>query len=122
MLTRFVRTQLILFTIASIVGVAVMLFAYMQVPTLLGIGRITVKMELPSTGGLYQFSNVTYRGSQIGKVTSVELTDKGAEATLSLDRSPKVPADLQAQVRSMSAVGEQYVELLPNTNSGPYLE
>ncbi|MFN3001793.1 MCE family protein [Mycolicibacterium wolinskyi] len=122
MLTRFVRTQLILFTIASVVGVAVMLFAYMQVPTLLGIGRITVKLELPATGGLYQFSNVTYRGSQIGKVTSVELTGRGAEATLSLDRSPKVPADLKAAVRSMSAVGEQYVDLLPRTDSGPYLQ
>ena len=122
MLTRFVRTQLILFTVASIVGVAVMLFAYMQVPTLLGIGRLTVKLELPATGGLYQFGNVTYRGSQIGKVTSVELTDRGAEATLSLDRSPKVPADLKAEVRSMSAVGEQYVDLLPNTDKGPFLE
>lgn len=121
MLTRFVRTQLILFTIASIVGVAVMLFAYMQVPTLLGIGRITVKLELPSTGGLYKFGNVTYRGSQIGKVTAVDLTANGAEATLSLDRSPKVPADLKAAVRSMSAVGEQYVDLLPRTDSGPFL-
>lgn len=91
MLTRFVRTQLILFTIASIVGVAVMLFAYMQVPTLLGIGRITVKLELPSTGGLYKFGNVTYRGSQIGKVTAVDLTANGAEATLSLDRSRRFP-------------------------------
>lgn len=122
MLTRFIRTQLILFTVASIVGVAVMLFAYMQIPTLLGVGRITVKLELPATGGLYQFSNVTYRGSQIGKVTSVALTEKGAEATLSLDRSPKVPADLQAEVRSMSAVGEQYVDLLPRTDSAPYLQ
>ncbi len=122
MLTRFVRTQLIIFTIASIVGVTVMLFAYIQVPTLLGLGRITVKVELPATGGVYQFSNVTYRGSQIGKVMSVALTDKGAEATLSLDRSPKVPANLQAQVRSMSAVGELYVDLLPRTDSPPYLQ
>ena len=45
MLTRLVRTQLIIFTIASVVGVAVMLFAYMQVPTLLGIGRLTVKLS-----------------------------------------------------------------------------
>ena len=48
MLTRFVRNQLIIFTIASIVGVAVMLFAYMQVPTLLGVGRLTVTLELPA--------------------------------------------------------------------------
>lgn len=122
MLTRFVRTQLILFTIASIVGVTVMIFGYMQLPTLLGLGRITVKLELPATGGLYRFSNVTYRGSEIGKVTAVDLTDRGAQATLSLATSPKVPADLQAEVRSMSAVGEQFVELLPRTDSGPYLE
>jgi phospholipid/cholesterol/gamma-HCH transport system substrate-binding protein len=122
MLTRFVRTQLVLFTIAAIVGVAVMLFTYMKLPTLLGLGRVTVTLQLPASGGLYQFGNVTYRGSQIGKVTGVKLTENGAEATLSLDRNPQVPADLKAEVRSMSAVGEQYVELLPNTSKGPYLE
>ena len=97
MLTRFVRNQLIIFTIASIIGVAVMLFAYMQVPTLLSVGRLTVTLEMPAAGGLYRFSNVTYRGVQIGKVTTVELTDNGAEATLSLDTSPKIPADLASQ-------------------------
>lgn len=122
MLTRFVRNQLIIFTIVSIVGVAVMLFTYVQVPTLLGIGRLTVKLELPAAGGLYRFSNVTYRGVQIGKVTSVVLTDKGAEATLRLATSPKIPADLTAEVRSVSAVGEQYVDLRPRTDSGPYLQ
>jgi virulence factor Mce-like protein len=122
MLTRFVRTQLIIFTIASIVGVAIMLFAYIQVPTLLGVGRLTVKLDLPATGGLYKFSNVTYRGLQVGKVTSIDLTDTGAQATLSLDTSPKIPADLKAEVRSMSAVGEQYVELLPRNDKAPYLD
>jgi phospholipid/cholesterol/gamma-HCH transport system substrate-binding protein len=122
MLSRFVRNQLIIFTIASIVGVAVMIFAYMQVPTLIGIGRVTVKLELPATGGLYRFSNVTYRGVQVGKVTSVALTENGAEATLKLDTSPKIPANLQAEVRSVSAVGEQYVDLRPRTDSGPYLQ
>ncbi len=73
MLTRFVRTQLIIFTIASIVGVGVMLFAYMQVPTLLGVGRLNVKLEMPAAGGLYRFSNVTYRGVQVGKVTDVRV-------------------------------------------------
>ena len=89
MLTRFVRNQLIIFTIASIIGVAVMLFAYMQVPTLLNVGRLTVTLEMPAAGGLYRYANVTYRGVQIGKVKSVELTDHGAEAVLSLNTSPK---------------------------------
>lgn len=122
MLTRFVRNQLIIFTIASVVGVAVMVFTYMQLPTLLGVGKINVKLELPASGGLYRFSNVTYRGVQIGKVTSVDLTDTGAVATMSLNTSPKIPVDLQADVRSISAVGEQYVDLLPRTKSGPYLK
>ena len=122
MLTRFVRNQLIIFTIASIIGVAVMLFAYMQVPTLLNVGRLTVTLELPAAGGLYRYSNVTYRGVQIGKVKSVELTDNGAEAVLSLNTSPKIPADLEANVLSVSAIGEQYVDLRPRTDSGPYLQ
>ncbi|ODR18236.1 MCE family protein [Mycolicibacterium porcinum] len=121
MLTRFIRTQLVIFTVASVIGIAAMAFSYMQVPTLLGIGRITVTLNLPGAGGLYRFGNVTYRGSQVGKVTAIEPTAQGAKATLSLQSSPKIPANLQAQVRSVSAIGEQYVELRPRTDAAPYL-
>lgn len=121
MLTPFIRIQLTIFTIASVIGVTVMFFQYMQVPTLLGLGRITVTLELPATGGLYRFSNVTYRGVQIGKVTSVEPTAVGARATLSIATSAKIPAELHAEVRSVSAVGEQYVDLIPRSGGSPYL-
>ena len=121
MLTRFVRIQLAIFTIVGTIGVIAMVLFYIQAPTLLGIGRMTVTLELPATGGLYRFSNVTYRGVQIGKVTAVGLTPTGAKATLSLSTSPKIPADLKAEVRSVSAVGEQYVDLRPRTDSPPYL-
>src|SRR5580693_35593 len=126
MLTRFVRIQLLIFAIVGTIGVIAMVLFYIQAPTLLGIGRMTVTLELPATGGLYRFSNVTYRGVQMGKVTSVELTQTGAKAKLSLNTSPKIPADLTAcperpgppdqcgaYVRSVSAVGEQYVDLRP---------
>ncbi|WP_297776781.1 MlaD family protein, partial [Mycobacterium sp.] len=121
MLTRFVRIQLAIFTVVGTIGVIAMVLFYIQAPTLLGIGRMTVTLELPATGGLYRFSNVTYRGVQLGKVTSVGLTPTGAKATLSLNTSPKVPADLTAEVLSVSAVGEQYVDLRPKTDSPPYL-
>src|SRR5947209_1764894 len=121
MLTRFVRIQLAIFTIVGIIGLAAMVFFYIQAPMLLGIGRITVSLELPATGGLYRCANVTYRGVQVGKVTAVSLTAHGAKATLSLGTSPKIPANLQADVLSVSAVGEQYVDLRPRTDSGPYL-
>lgn len=122
MLTRFVRTQLIIFTIASVVGLGTMIFVYLQAPVLFGIGRIGVTLQVPATGGLYQFSNVTYRGVEVGKVTEIRPTRSGAEITMSLQRSPKIPADLQANVRSVSAVGEQYVDLVPRTDGAPYLE
>lgn len=122
MLTRFVRTQLILFSIASVVGLGAMVFVYLQAPVLLGIGRMTVTLKLPNTGGLYEFSNVTYRGIEVGKVTGIEPTSDGVTVTMSLKSSPEIPADLQANVRSVSAVGEQYVDLEPRSDAGPYLE
>ncbi len=123
MLSRFVRIQLAIFAIVGTIGVIAMVLFYVQAPTLLGIGRMTVTLELPAAGGLYRFSNVTYRGVQVGKVTGVRLTDRGAEAKLSLGTSPKIPGppNLQAVVRSVSAVGEQYVDLRPRTDSPPYL-
>jgi virulence factor Mce-like protein len=121
MLTRFVRIQLTIFTIVSVIGLLLMIFVYLQAPTMLGIGHMTVRLELPAGGGLYRFSNVTYRGVQVGKVTSVDLTPNRVEATLSLDTSLNIPADLQADVRSISAVGEQYVDLRPRGNTTPYL-
>ena len=102
MLNRFIKTQLAIFAVAGTIGVLVMVFFYMQVPTLLGIGRMTVTLELPAAGGLYRFSNVTYRGVQVGQVTALKLKPGGAEATLSLGTSRKIPADLQAEVRSVS--------------------
>src|ERR1700722_4127681 len=121
MLTRFVRIQLAIFAIVGTIGVIAMVLFYIQAPTLLGIGRMTVTLELPTTGGLYRFSNVTYRGVQVGKVTAVALAANGAKATLSLGTSPKIPANLQADVLSVFAVDEQYVDLRPRTDSAPYL-
>ncbi|MGV0851887.1 MCE family protein [Mycolicibacterium phlei] len=121
MLTRFVRTQLIIFGTAAVIGMLVMALVYMQVPTLLGIGRITVTVELPNAGGLYRFSNVTLRGVKVGKVTELRLRPTSAVATLSLAPSPRIPADVRAEVRSMSAVGEQYLDLIPRSEGEPYL-
>jgi virulence factor Mce-like protein len=124
MLTRFVRIQLTIFTLLSLVGVIVMVFGFVQAPTLLGIGRITVTVELPNTGGLYRFANVTYRGVQVGKVTDLAVVNSPSlhtNATLSLEDSAHIPSDLVAEVHSVSAIGELYVDLVPRTDSGPTL-
>lgn len=121
LLSRFVRAQLVIFAVLSVIGLTVMLTVYARLPALLGVGTHTVYLELPESGGLYRFGNVTYRGVQIGKVTAVDLTPDGVRATLTIDAGPRIPADLDALVRSVSAVGEQYVDLRPRTDAGPYL-
>src|ERR1700753_1200984 len=78
----------------------------------MGIGQYTLKAELPASGGLYPTANVTYRGVTIGKVTDVEPTEKGAQATMSIADQYKVPLDASANVHSVSAVGEQYLDLV----------
>ena len=46
-----------------------MVFGYMSLPSLLfGVGRYDVTLELPAAGGLYERSNVTYRGTEVGQV------------------------------------------------------
>ncbi|MEU5762164.1 MlaD family protein [Nocardia sp. NPDC047648] len=121
LLSRLVRAQLLIFAVLSVVGLTTMATVYMRLPSLAGVGTISVSMELPTTGGLYRFGNVTYRGVEVGEVSSVELTGDGVRATLKIDSSHHIPADLTAEVRSVSAVGEQYVELRPRTDSPPYL-
>lgn len=120
-MTRQIIIQMAIFSVIAITALAVMVLGYMRLPTLLGVGQYRVTLELPETGGLYPRSNVTYRGVQVGEVKSVGLTDSGVEAVLSLNSDVGIPADLEAEVHSVSAVGEQFVQLLPRSGEGPEL-
>ena len=63
---------------------------------------------------------MTYRGIQIGKVTKVEPTEHGVRATLSIDDRYKIPIDASANVHSVSAIGEQYVDLVSTGDPGKF--
>ena len=93
MLTRFIKRQLVLFGILTVVALLVLGVCYLRIPTLMGIGQYQLKAEVPASGGLYPTANVTYRGITIGKVTAVEPTEKGAEATMSIDSTLSRPSD-----------------------------
>jgi phospholipid/cholesterol/gamma-HCH transport system substrate-binding protein len=91
-----------------------MAFDFMKLPeTLFGIGEYNVTVELPESGGLYQTSVVTYRGTDVGQVKSIEVTAAGVRAVLAMKSGTPVPSDVQASVHSRSAIGEQYIELTP---------
>jgi phospholipid/cholesterol/gamma-HCH transport system substrate-binding protein len=97
----------------TLVACSVMAFGFVKVPALLGIGRYDVTLELPATGGLYKSSVVTYRGDEIGRVSSIQVTRNGVDAELTLNSDTPIPSDVTAAVHSRSAVGEQFVELTP---------
>jgi phospholipid/cholesterol/gamma-HCH transport system substrate-binding protein len=113
MLTNRIKFQLATFAVVTLVAGAVMIFGYIRVPAMFGVGHYTVTVQLQRAAGLYSSGNVTYRGSEVGRITEVHLTDTGVEAVLSLRSDVQVPSDLDAQVHSTSSIGEQYVALLP---------
>src|SRR6201993_1824919 len=120
MLTRRIKIQLTVFATLTAIAVAVLVVHYLHMPTLMGVGQYTLKADLPGSGGLYATANVTYRGITIGKVTDVEPTRKGVVATMRIANRYKIPIDATANVHSVSAVGEQYVDLVSVGNPGEY--
>ena len=120
MLTRFIRIQLIIFTVVTIIALLVLCLYYVRLPAYLGVGQYELKAQLPAAGGLYVTSNVSYAGTTIGKVTSVEPNKFGAEATMSISNDYKIPVDASANVHSVSAVGEQYLDLVSDGKSDKF--
>lgn len=118
MLSRRIWIQLAALATVGLVAMLYMSVHFIKLPAMLfGVGRYTVAVELPDASGLYPSANVTYRGTEVGRVESVGLTDTGVKAVLSLQSGIDIPSDLQAQVHSVSAIGEQYVDLRPRSET-----
>ncbi|MFR9753689.1 MlaD family protein [Nocardia sp. 004] len=83
----------------------------------------TVTVHLDRSGGLQPGSDVTLRGWRIGKVTAIELIDRGQTiaATAQIDAKYEIPVDTQIAVQALSGVGEQYLDFRPNVEQQPYL-
>ncbi len=120
-MTGGVRRRLIAFVILSAVGVFYASANYLGlVDRVLGRGY-TVTAELSGTGGLYEGSLVTYRGVQIGTVSSMEPKGDGVAVHLGIDDDAAVPEDSPVYVHNGSAVGEQYLDFEPASDDGPFL-
>ncbi len=80
-----------------------------------------VTLQLASSGGLYERSEVTYRGKLVGSVTDITLIPGGVAVELRIDKDKQIPVDLDAVVQNLSPAGEQFVDLRPRVNGGPFL-
>ncbi|SDX53572.1 phospholipid/cholesterol/gamma-HCH transport system substrate-binding protein [Amycolatopsis xylanica] len=122
MLTAKVRIQVLVFVVLALAVSAFVGAKYAGLGRLLGSGSYLVKIELADGGGLFTNGEVTYRGVAVGRVGELRLTRTGMEADLLIDDSaPRIPVNSMAIVTNRSAVGEQYVDLQPRTDGGPFL-
>ncbi|MQS38733.1 MCE family protein [Streptomyces katsurahamanus] len=123
MITRTIRLKNAAFLVIAVLVLAFVGIRYADLGRYTGLrDYYTVRVQLPRTGGLFTHSDVTYRGVSVGRVGPIELTGNGVEAELRIkDSAPRIPADLEAVVASLSAVGEQYIDLRPHGADGPRL-
>ncbi|MEU6392117.1 MlaD family protein [Streptomyces sp. NPDC046939] len=124
MITLAVRLKNLAFLIIAVLVLAFLGIRYADLGRFVGAADYyTVKVQLPRTGGLFTHSDVTYRGVSVGRVGDIDLTSDGVEASLRIKNSaPRIPDDAKAVVASLSAVGEQYIDLRPDRDEGPYLD
>lgn len=111
----------------SVLGLALTLVvatAYL----LIGALRVTpfaksyrVVVQLPESGGLLPNQDVALRGVRIGRVESLQITDRGVNAVAQITSTVKVPANAQVHVSALSPAGEQYINFEADSDGGPYL-
>ena len=116
------RIRIAAFLVLSAVGIVYITASYLGfIDTLLGRG-LTVHATLPTSGGLYEGSEVTYRGVKIGKVSQMNATSDGVTVDLALEEGTELPKDAPMYVHNLSAVGEQYLDFEPADDKPPYAE
>ncbi|MEU1304136.1 MCE family protein [Streptomyces shenzhenensis] len=123
MITLAVRLKNLAFLVVAVLVLGFVGIRYADLGRFIGVAdHYTVDVHLPRTGGLFTHSDVTYRGVSVGRVGPIGLTADGVVAELRIKKSaPRIPADTRAVVAGLSAVGEQYIDLRPASDGGPYL-
>ena len=123
MITRRTKLQLLVFAIITLLGVSYVGAKYAKLTRFVHDPSYTVVVHLANSGGLFAGGEVTYRGVEIGRVDKLQLTSSGVDAYLDIENKyDSIPSDTLAVVGNRSAVGEQYIELQPQTDAKPYLE
>lgn len=116
MIDRLAKIQLSIFAVITVITLSVMAIFYLRLPATFGIGTYGVSADFVAGGGLYKNASVTYRGVAVGRVESVGLNPNGVTAHMRLNSGTAIPSNVTATVRSVSAIGEQYIDLVPPEN------
>ncbi|UYP18644.1 MlaD family protein [Rhodococcus sp. Z13] len=112
-------------SVAGMVLIAALSFVYMgQAGLRTGIGEdvYTAEVEVPDTNGLVVGSRVLMRGIEIGEVTDITASADAVNVSWKYDRNSPIPVDSTIRLDNLSALGEPFLAVWPQSSSGQYLE
>ncbi|WP_026919042.1 MlaD family protein [Gordonia shandongensis] len=114
-------------TVVSIVAMLIVSLASLAYMRSVGLpvahfdSERSASMRIDDTNGLVVGSRVLMRGVDIGRVTSVESSADAITVDLTYREDHLIPTSSTFRVDNLSALGETYIAVLPDTQDGPYL-
>lgn len=128
-MSRAILSRIIALLVVTLLGLYYILFDAIGIK--ITNQPMTVHAVLSAAGGIYSDASVTYRGVEVGKVTGVHLYPDRVVVDMAVRNGEKIPQDVHANVRELTAAAEQYMDLVPpagpnltassTTAGGPYL-
>ncbi|HUR13927.1 MAG TPA: MlaD family protein [Mycobacteriales bacterium] len=120
MIARSTKVQLLVFAVIAVLGLSYTGLHYAN------LGRFfpgydkgyLVNADFRDSGGVFVGSQVTNRGVSVGTVEELSLLPDGVRVSMRLKPGTTVHSPVKASVGNRSAIGEQYVDLLPQSD-GP---
>jgi phospholipid/cholesterol/gamma-HCH transport system substrate-binding protein len=114
-----VSTNVVVFLILAAILIIVLIITIFRVQP-----RYEVSATFADSGGVFTGQEVTYRGVTVGRVGTLHIVHDGVRIQMviesTFDRIPK--RRTKARVMFKSAVGEQFIDLLPAQRAGPYFK
>jgi phospholipid/cholesterol/gamma-HCH transport system substrate-binding protein len=122
-ITRTTKIQLLVVVAITLLGVSYVGAQYAKLDRWFQDDTYTVSADFGESGGIFVGAEVTYRGVPVGLVEDMRLSGDGVVVDLGIEEEhDRIPADVRAVVANRSAVGEQYVDLQPESSREPYLQ
>ena len=117
-------TRRVLINTVAFGVITVMLFTMLAVrilPTVFA-SNYTIAGVFQEAGGVFTNQEVTYRGVQVGRVGKMVLHGHAVKIDMVIRSRYKIPREgITARVLYKSAVGEQFIDLVPTRRGGPFM-